>query len=66
MRSLNEQKGIEISRIEGEIMGRTDQNLGMRNEVQDLELRINREREASSQIADEIARSTAALQDSTR
>lgn len=47
-------------------MGRSDQNLGMRNEVQDLEQRINRERDACAQVTDEIARSTAALQDSTR
>jgi uncharacterized coiled-coil DUF342 family protein len=66
MKSLNEQKGIEIQRVQSEIASRADENLGLRNQVQDTDDRIAMERRAGDQLANEIDRTQAELDDTNR
>lgn len=44
MRALSDQKSLEMQRVQAEINLKSDNNLGLKNQVRDLEAQIAQER----------------------
>lgn len=66
MRQLNEQKGLEVNRLTTEVHRRTDENLGLRGTVTDLDSRIQDTRNKARIIVADLDKVNASLDDTLR